>query len=174
MDGAPAEFLAVLRDEDLEWLRNALRARMRGTHGHDSLITDWCCFVLVGIPKQGNTESLWRWRLLCAAAAPLKLYDACLWRVLDRFLLPLPQCCIAFRKHNQSLQISAALRWLAAKADEWGLPLVIAAADVHQAFDNMQVPLIAPSMYAEGALAELIAAWIREHVSLMVTPIHGR
>ena len=169
-DGVPAELMAILETSDIEMLHGAFLQRLLGLDGHRCLLDAWRCYPLFGIPKKGDTRSLSRWRGLCVSATLLKLYEGVLWFCLDQLIPQPPLQLLAFRRHRQPMDVSEGIRWLAAKADEWKVPLIIASMDVSHAFDDMPHTLIAQSLLADGAGEELTSAWLREHMDLAVLP----
>lgn len=67
------------------------------------------------------------------------------------------------------MDVAALVQMLLRKANEWKLPLAVVSVDVRAAFDRMRLPLVAAALRAQGAPAQLVAAWLTDAVRSSLT-----
>ena len=168
-DGVPGSLLQLMGCDERRHVYRAISDRISGRD--KSRITKWSDFVVLLVPKKGDLTWLSKWRPICLVPALYKLYEICLWKVLDKELRPLPSQLLGFRPGRQCMDAVATLVELLRKADEWGKPLVMVSLDVDAAFDSVSAEVLADCLAERGARPASVAAALREHVGLRCSPV---
>ena len=79
-----------------------------------------------------------------------KLYELCMWKVLDKELRPLPYQLFGFRPGRQCLDIVSFLVDSLCKAEEWSEKLFVISMDVASAFDSVGAEMLGDALLERG------------------------
>ena len=125
------------------------------------------------VPKKGDISLLSNWRPISLAPTLYKLYELCMWKVLDKELRPLPDQLFGFRPSKQCLDIVSFLVESLRKAEDWGEKLCVVSMDVASAFDSVRAEMLGDVVLEGGATAFSAAAAVRENLELRGRPCLG-
>ena len=121
-DNVPGTILLFLLEITQVRLNHAVVERLAGRE--DAHVKDWAEFDVCLVPKRGDISYISRWRPISLVSTLYKLYELCMWKVLDEELQPLPSQLFGFRPGRQCLDIVFFLVESFRKAEEWGEKLV--------------------------------------------------
>ena len=132
----PGTILRLLPGSVQTELYCAIVERLAGRE--DAHVKGWAEFetCLVPISKLSN------WRPMSLVPTLYKVYEMCMWKVLDKELRPLPGQLVGFRPGMQCLDIVSFLVESLRKADEWGEKLFVVSMDVARAFDSVSAQVL--------------------------------
>ena len=129
-------------------------------------VKDWAEFDVCLVPKKGDISCLGRWRPISLVPSQFKLYEVCMWKVLDKELKPLPSQMFGFRTGRQCLDIVSFLVEGLRKAEEWGEKLFVISVDVASDFDAVRAEILGDALLERGASVFSAAAEVRENLNL--------
>ena len=139
----------------------------------DSDVEDWAEFDVCLVPKKGDISCLGRWRPISLVPSLFKLYEVCMWEVLDQELKPLPSQNFGFRTGRQCLAIISFLVEGLRKAEEWSEKLFVISMDVASAFDAVRAEMLGDALLERGASVFSAPAVVRENLNLCCRPCPG-
>ena len=169
MPGSILRFLPELTQIRLYY---AVVERLAGRE--DGHIKDWAEFDVCLVPKKKETYRTWSGGVPSPWFLPLyKLYEICMWKVLDKELKPLPSQLFGFRPGQQCLDIVSFLVESLRKAEEWNEKLFVISMDVASAFDSVRADILGDVLLQRGASAFSAAAVLRENLELRCRPCLG-
>ena len=90
-------------------------------------------------------------RHLVSRPLAFKLYEVCMWKVLDKELKPLPCQMFGFRTGRQCLDIVSFLVEGLWKAEEWDEKLFVIAMDVASASGAVRAEILGEALLKRGA-----------------------
>ena len=125
------------------------------------------------VPKKGDISKLSNWRPISLVPTLYKVYETCMWKVLDKELRPLPSQLVGFRPGMQCLDIVSFLVESLRKADEWGETLFVVSMDVASAFDSVSAQVLGDVLLERGATVISATAAVRENLDLRARPCMG-
>ena len=125
------------------------------------------------VPKKGDISRLCNWRPISLVPTLYKVYEMCMWKVLDKELRPLPNQLVGFRPGMQCLDIVSFLVEALRKADEWGEKLIVVSMDVASAFDSVSAQVLGDVLLERSATVTTVAAAVRENLDLSARPCMG-
>ena len=125
------------------------------------------------VPKKGDISRLCNWRPISLVPTLYKVYELCMWKVLDKELRPLPNQLVGFRPGMQCLDIVSFLVEALRKADEWGEKLFVVSMDVASAFDSVSAQVLGDVLLERSATVATVAAAVRENLDLSARPCMG-
>ena len=153
-------------------LYRAIVERLAGRE--DAHVKGWAELDICLVPKKGDISKLSNWRPISLVPTLYKVYETCMWKVLDKELRPLPNQLVGFRPGMQCLDIVLfflveSLR----KADEWREKLFVVSMDVASAFDSVSAQVLGEVLLERGATTISAAAAVRENLELRARPFSG-
>ena len=170
-DNVPGTILRFLPESVLNQLYRAIVDRLSGRE--DAHVHGWAEFDICLVPKKGDITKLSNWRPISLVPALYKVYEMCLWKVLDKELKPLPRQLVGFRPGLQCLDIVSFLVESLRKADEWGEKLFVVSMDVATAFDSVSAQVLGDVLLERGATVATVVAAVRENLDLSARPCMG-
>ena len=170
-DNVPGSILRFLPEITQTRLYYAVVERLAGRE--DAHIKDWAEFDVCLVPKKGDISYIDRWRPISLVPTLYKLYEICMWKVLDKELKPLPSQLFGFRSGRQCLDNVSFLVESLRKAEEWNEKLFVISMDVASAFDSVRVDILGDVLLQRGASAFSAAAVVRENLELRCRPCLG-
>ena len=102
-DNVPGTILRFLPESVQNQLYRAIVDRLSGRE--DAHVHSWAEFDICLVPKKGDITKLSNWRPISLVPTLYKVYEMCLWKVLDKELKPLPRQLVGFRPGLQCLDI---------------------------------------------------------------------
>ena len=170
-DNVPGTILRFLPESVQNQLYRAIVDRLSGRE--DAHVHSWAEFDICLVPKEGDITKLSNWRPISLVPTLYKVYEMCLWKVLDKELKPLPRQLVGFRPGLQCLDIVSFLVESLRKADEWGEKLFVVSMDVATAFDSVSVQVLGDVLLERGGTITTVAAAVRENLDLSARPCMG-
>ena len=170
-DNVPGTILRFLPESVQNQLYRAIVDRLSGRE--DAHVHSWAEFDICLVPKKGDITKLSNWRPISLVPTLYKVYEMCLWKVLDKELKPLPRQLVGFRPGLQCLDIVSFLVESLRKADEWGEKLFVVSMDVATAFDSVSAQVLGDVLLERGATITTVAAAVRENLDLSARPCMG-
>ena len=170
-DNIPGTIIRFLPESVLNQLYRAIVDRLSGWE--DAHVHSWAEFDICLVPKKGDISRLSNWRPISLVPTLYKVYEMCMWKVLDKELRPLPNQLVGFRPGMQCLDIVSFLVEALRKADEWGEKLFVVSMDVASAFDSVSAQLLGDVLLERGATVTTVAAAVRENLDLSARPCMG-
>ena len=170
-DNVPGSILRFLPEITQIRLYYAVVERLAGRE--DGHIKDWAEFDVCLVPKKGDISYMDRWRPISLVPTLYKLYEICMWKVLDKELKPLPSQLFGFRPGRQCLDIVSFLVEGLRKPEEWNEKLFVISMDVASAFDSVRADILGDVLLQRGASAFSAAAVVRENLELRCRPCLG-
>ena len=125
------------------------------------------------LSKKGDISYISRWRPISLVSTLYRLYELCMWKVLDKELKPLPSQLFGFRPGRQCLDIVFFLVESLRKAEEWGEKLFVVSMDVASGFDSVRADILGDVVLERGAPAFSAAAVVRENLEFRCRPCLG-
>ena len=170
-DNIPGTIIRFLPESVLKQLYRAIVDRLSGWE--DAHVHSWAEFDICLVPKKGDISRLSNWRPISLVLTLYKVYEMCMWKVLDKELRPLPNQLVGFRPGMQCLDIVSFLVEALRKADEWGEKLFVVSMDVASAFDSVSAQVLGDVPLERGATVTTVAAAVRENLDLSARPCMG-
>ena len=170
-DNIPGTIVRFLPESVLNQLYRAIADRLSGRE--DAHVHSWAEFDICLVPKKGDISRLSNWRPISLVPTLYKVYEMCMWKVLDKELRPLPNQLVGFRPGMQCLDIVSFLVEALRKADEWGEKLFVVSMDVASAFDSVSAQVLGNVLLERGATVTTVAAAVRENLDLSARPCMG-
>ena len=170
-DNVPGTILRFLPESVLNQLYRAIVERLAGRE--DAHVKGWAEFDICLVPKKGDISKLSNWRPISLVPTLYKVYEMCMWKVLDKELRPLPSQLVGLRPGMQCLDIVSFLVESLRKADEWGEKLFVVSMDVASAFDSVSAQVLGDVLLERGATIISAAAAVRENLELCARPCMG-
>ena len=102
-DNVPGTIVRFLPESVLNQLYRAIVDRLSGQE--DAHVHSWAEFDMCLVPKKGDISRLCNWRPISLVPTLYKVYEMCMWKVLDKELRPLPNQLVGFRPGMQCLDI---------------------------------------------------------------------
>ena len=167
----PGTILRFLPEFVQNQLYRAIVERLAGRE--DAHVRGWAEFDICLVPKKGDISKLSNWRPISLVPTLYKVYEMCVWKVLDKELRPLPIQLVVCRPGMQCLDIVSFLVESLRKADEWGEKLFVVSMDVASAFDWVSAHLLGDVLLERGATTISAAAAVRENLELRARPCLG-
>ena len=81
----------------LRFLRGYSAIVQRLARREDAHVRSWTEFDICFVPKKGDISKLSNWRPISLVPTLYKVYEMCMWKVLDKELRPLPSQLVVFR-----------------------------------------------------------------------------
>ena len=151
---------ALLPEATQTLLHGAVVVRLAGRE--DAHVKNVCL-----VPKKGDISWLSHWEPISFVPTLYKLYELCMWEVLDKEFKPLPDQLFGFRPGVSFLV--EGLR----KAKEWGEQLFVISMDVASAFDTVTAEILGDALLAKSVLAISAAAVVREQFQPALSAVLG-
>ena len=170
-DNIPGTIVRFLPEFVLNQLYRAIADRLSGRE--DAWVHGWAEFDICLVPKKGDISRLCNWRPISLVPTLYKVYEMCMWKVLDKELRPLLNQLVVFRPGMQCLDIVSFLVEALRKADEWGEKLFVVSMDVASAFDSVSAQVLGDVLLERGATVTSAAAVVRENLDLAARPCMG-
>ena len=170
-DNVPGTILRFLPESVQNQLYRAIVDRLTGRE--DAHVHSWAEFDICLVPKKGDITKLCNWRPISLVPTLYKVYEMCMWKVLDKELRPLPRQLVGFRPGLQCLDIVSFLVESLRNADEWGEKLFVVSMDVASAFDSVSAQVLGDVLLERGATVTTVAAAVRENLDLSARPCMG-
>ena len=170
-DNVPGTIVRFLPESVLNQLYRAIVDRLAGRE--DAHVHSWAEFDICLVPKKGDISKLSNWRPISLVPTLYKVYEMCMWKVLDKELRPLPSQLVGFRPGMQCLDIVCSLVESLRKADEWGEKLFVVSMDVASAFDSVSAQVLGDVLLERGATVISATAAVRENLDLRARPCMG-
>ena len=170
-DNVPGTIVRFLPESVFNQLYRAIVDRLSGRE--DAHVHSWAEFDICLVPKKGDISKLCNWRPISLVSTLYKVYEMCMWKVLDKELRPLPSQLVGFRPGMQCLDIVFFLVEGLRKADEWGEKLFVVSMDVASAFDSVSAQVLGGVLLERGATVTTVAAAVRENLELRARPCLG-
>ena len=148
-DNVPGTILRFLPEFVQNQLYRAIVERLAGReYAH---VRGWAEFDICLVPKKGDISKLSNWRPISLVPTLYKVYEMCMWEVLDKELRPLPIQLVVCRPGMQCLDIVSLLVESLRKADELGEKLFVVSMDVASAFDSVSAQVLGDVLLERGA-----------------------
>ena len=144
-DNVPGTIVRFLPESVLNQLYRSIVDRLSGRE--DAHVHNWAEFDICLVPKKGDISKLCNWRPISLVPTLYKVYEMCMWKVLDKELRPLPSQLVGFRPGMQCLDIVSFLVEGLRKADEWGEKLFVVSMDVASAFDSVSAQVLGEAVH---------------------------
>ena len=170
-DNVPGTVLRFLPESVQNQLYRAIVERLAGRE--DAHVKGWAEFDICVVPKKGDISKLSNWRPISMVPTLYKVYEMCMWKVLDKDLRQLPNQLVAFRPGMQCLDIASFLVESLRKADEWREKLFVVSMDVASAFDSVSAQVLGDVLLERGATTISAAAAVRENLEFCARPCMG-
>ena len=170
-DNIPGTIVRFLPECVLNQLYRAIVDRLSGRE--DAHVHSWAEFDICLVPKKGDISRLCNWRPISLVPTLYKVYEMCMWKVLDKELRPLLDQLVGFRPGMQCLDIVSFLVEALRKADEWREKLFVVSMDVASAFDSVSAQVLGNVLLERGATVTSAAAVVRENLDLSARPCMG-
>ena len=171
-DNVPGTILRFLPESVQNQLYRAIVERLAGRE--DAHVKGWAEFDICLVPKKGDISKLSNWRPISLVPTLYKVYEMCMWKVLDKEVRPLPNQLVGFRPGMQCLDIVSFLVESLRKADEWRVKLFVVSMDVASAFDSVSAQVLGDVLLERGATTIIsAAAAVRENLELCARPCMG-
>ena len=171
-DNIPDSVLRLRLENARSRLYCAVVERLAGRE--DEHVRNWAELDVCLVPKKGDISNLGRWRPISLVPSLFKLYEVCVWKVLDKELRPLPCQMFGFRSGRQCLDIVSYLVESLRKAEEeGGEKLFVVSVDVASSFDAIRPGILGDALLSRGGSVFFGAAVVRENLNLFCRPSFG-
>ena len=167
----PGTIVRFLPESVLNQLYRAIVDRLAGRE--DAHVFSWAEFDICLVPKKGDISKLSNWRPISLVPTLHKVYEMCMWKVLDEELRPLPSQLVGFRPGMQCLDIVSFVVESLRKADEWGEKLFVVSMDVASAFDSVSAQVLGDVLLERGATSHLCGGSSEGKLGALCKAVHG-